>query len=629
MRYTTFELTNFKGINHVKVDLSGSATTFIGLNESGKTTILEGIFCFSYGAEDLDMINPDLRSLRDPEEWIPISKRADFSDSIRISAVVELDERDRVELARHLLKAEDLKVRLPSVPRTVRITEIYEYENSKYVGKRSTWKFATISGLKERQRKPRMYGARTSVWKTTVAHFKNALPSIWYFPNFLFELPEEFALEAALTDKERFYRQTFQEILSDLGGSATIDEHIVGRAKSADDYDKRNLDALLLKMSQSISSIVFEGWSRIFSRESQRLEVILETSVKNGLVVLKLRFRGADGYFLLSERSLGFRWFFMFLLMTRYRALSPGNRSSVFLLDEPASNLHSSAQVELLKSFEALSDSCQLVYTTHSHHLVNVKWLDFSYVISNAALSDASDPYDYADLPSAVHQTDVGATIYRRFVAENPTRTSYIQPVLDVLEYRPSDLEPVPNVVLVEGKTDFYLLKYAIEVLDFGPSLRLVPGVGAGGLDTVIQLHLGWGKAFVLLLDSDAEGRKQKQRYSEVFGPVLDGRIGMLAELSRDNTVSAIESLLEAADKVTLFEACGGSGKASGPSKKQLHGAVMELYALRKAVTLTSESETRICQLLHRLVLMLDSQSADSSGTGSVESTSGGSTEPM
>ena len=50
MRFTRFEIKNFKGVEHAIVDLNPAGAhiaTLIGLNESGKTTILEAISQFS------------------------------------------------------------------------------------------------------------------------------------------------------------------------------------------------------------------------------------------------------------------------------------------------------------------------------------------------------------------------------------------------------------------------------------------------------------------------------------------------------------------------------------------------------------------------------------------------------
>jgi recombinational DNA repair ATPase RecF len=51
VRYKQFTFENFKGIEKMTLSLDGDVTTLIGLNESGKITILEAIFCFSYGQE--------------------------------------------------------------------------------------------------------------------------------------------------------------------------------------------------------------------------------------------------------------------------------------------------------------------------------------------------------------------------------------------------------------------------------------------------------------------------------------------------------------------------------------------------------------------------------------------------
>ena len=124
----------------------------------------------------------------------------------------------------------------------------------------------------------------------------------------------------------------------------------------------------------------------------------------------------------------------MFLLMTRYRGPDPERRPLVFLLDEPASNLHSSAQAQLLKSFETLMTSSQIVYTTHSHHLINLRWLDGSYVVANAAIKDTT-PDSIIEAAASPSVTDISISSYRRFVNEHPSKVSYFQPVLDLLQY--------------------------------------------------------------------------------------------------------------------------------------------------------------------------------------------------
>lgn len=59
MRHKAFSLTNFKGIDQTSVRFgdiaSSNVVTLIGLNESGKTTILEGIYSFSPDQESKNL----------------------------------------------------------------------------------------------------------------------------------------------------------------------------------------------------------------------------------------------------------------------------------------------------------------------------------------------------------------------------------------------------------------------------------------------------------------------------------------------------------------------------------------------------------------------------------------------
>jgi len=603
--YKEFRFQNFKGIEDMTLALNGEVTTLIGLNESGKTTILEAIYCFEYGAEDLDAINPGMASLHEQAQWIPIAQRANFNDDIKISALVALDGNDKRGLRRFMLSAYNLT--LSRAPDEINITERYLFKDSRYDKKKRSWSL-NIDGTKGLQRIPRHYDSSTPEWQGAVKYLTDRLPRIWYFPNFLFELPEKFTItdptdsdDEEVDDKNQFYRSTFENILGQTVAGATLQTHIIERMQSTQRTDQRNLDALLLAMSESVTRIVFEGWNRIFGRTApaaQEVQIDAEHAPDDG-AYLELKIKGPDGYYDLSERSLGFRWFFMFLLMTSFHGNSHSHSKPLFLLDEPASNLHSSAQAELLKSFENLVDRCHLVYATHSHHLINVRWLDGAYVVKNDALGSL-EIADYLNIRMGA-RTSITATRYRQFVAEHPDQTSYFQPVLDLLDYQPSALEPVPDVVLVEGKSDFYLMRYMTEVLGVEPELKTVPGGGASSLDSLIRLHIGWGKSFLILLDGDAEGIKQRARYELEFGPLIKARCVLLPDMCGDPQVREAEDLLSDADKAQLTSAVFAAGVQRPTPKKALRQAVIELYARKQAVSVKSITVRRFERLVSEL----------------------------
>jgi predicted ATP-dependent endonuclease of OLD family len=115
-------------------------------------------------------------------------------------------------------------------------------------------------------------------------------------------------------------------------------------------------------------------------------------------------------------------------LLTHYRGFrESGPKGVLFLFDEPASNLHSSAQAELLESFEKFPDNCSIIYTTHSHHMINPAWLENTLVVKNKALDYNQNDDDYT-----TQRAEVSLEKYREFAVNHPDQTTYFQPILDI-----------------------------------------------------------------------------------------------------------------------------------------------------------------------------------------------------
>ncbi|MCK4751649.1 MAG: AAA family ATPase, partial [Bacteroidales bacterium] len=76
-----------------------------------------------------------------------------------------------------------------------------------------------------------------------------------------------------------------------------------------------------------------------------------------------------------SQRSRGVRWFLSFYLELKANAVENGDRSRVFLIDEPGLSLHARAQEDVLAVFDDIKERMQIIYTTHSPHLIDVNKL--------------------------------------------------------------------------------------------------------------------------------------------------------------------------------------------------------------------------------------------------------------
>lgn len=562
MHYKSFAVSNFKGIQRLEFRLDdpreGRIHTLVGLNESGKTTVLEAIDRFGRNV-DSDRIRSVSNALRANEnDLVPISRRMNFNDDVTISAIVRLSSGDKIGLKN---EAAGAGYDLRGLPDEVEITDTYKFEKSLY---KSGARRVNLTGEVKTKRARKWIDLESSapgdirrtLWRKTSA----MLPPIWYFPNFLFDFPERIYLEPQPTEKpaDLFYRDILGEIVRKVDASATLEEHLAARAQSDDMAESRAMDELVLQMSRLLTSEVFGSWKKILGRdEGMRVILTVDNDAPAGGVArnpyLRVAIEGSDGYFALSDRSLGFRWFFVFLLLTTFPGLHDAKNSGemLFLLDEPASNLHPTAQAQLLSSLEKLSQRSRVVYSTHSHHLVNPDWLEHTHVVRNSAMDPGK-----TGIEGNASETNIHVDPYRAFASQHPDQSRYFQPVLDVLQYQPSRLELVPELIFVEGKNDYYTLRLFQRFLK-DESLCFYPGGGAGSLDVPVGLYLAWSRNFLILLDSDGEGLRQSTRYKDRFGPLVEPRVKSLADLLPDLSGSAMEGVLAREDWQAIAECVG------------------------------------------------------------------------
>lgn len=262
------------------------------------------------------------------------------------------------------------------------------------------------------------------------------------------------------------------------------------------------------------------------------------------------------------------------------RASRKTDRGTIFLFDEPASNLHAKAQEQLLESFPKISvGRNKLIYSTHSHYMINPQWLEQAYIVENDAVNYAKIETGSAEYK---RHTKIHAIRYRKFVGEHPDQMTYFQPILDKLDYAPSRLELVSNAIFLEGKSDFYILSYYSKVIAKKTTV-LIPSSGANELGPIISLYLGWGKKFAILLDGDGEGIKAKKRYVDEW-LLPESKVLLLSEAAKDKKITKIEKCLDEADKKMIRD---HFGIQSAASKKHVLRFFQEKLAAQEVVPLS------------------------------------------
>lgn len=156
------------------------------------------------------------------------------------------------------------------------IRQSYKFENSRHVTSppQNVWTIRLLVRTKG-ARTDRRVQSDSEAWPAMVSFIKEMLPSILFFPNFLFEFPDKIYLEKGEDDEERhqFYRTILQDILDSLGGGVDLKTHVLERAKEGTPNAKRALESVLLQMGSHITRTVFQNWDRIFKRKARSKEI--------------------------------------------------------------------------------------------------------------------------------------------------------------------------------------------------------------------------------------------------------------------------------------------------------------------------------------------------------------------
>lgn len=193
-----------------------------------------------------------------------------------------------------------------------------------------------------------------------------------------------------------------------------------------------------------------------------------------------------------SKRSDGFQWFLSFYI--NFMAGSKGEfRNTVLLLDNPGLLLHASGQRDLLRTLEKISESNQIIFTTHSPFLIDRKHLSRVRIVLKKGYR-------------------IGTTIEEKFHHSN---YDALEPIRAAIGMSLGDaLFGTKNNLIVEGYPDYLILE---AMSNFCKRIRenylhsKISVIAVGGADKVPFYALYFGKEnlnYAVLLDNDPKGRK-------------------------------------------------------------------------------------------------------------------------
>lgn len=555
-------------------EVNDGITILVGMNESGKTSVLEAIaktkffqdddsfkfnLTFDYPRKwkknvdksgenpvavvctyelegcDINRIEDDLG--KDVVLSRQISRTVHYDNSVTISMI----HIDKKRIIKNFLKeaniySESLCEKLEMVNSSQELADVIsEYKDE-----------TKIQGIKTLQK---LFESPKVNWKDQVGWYVFNKLIAPYFPKFLYydeyySLPSRISLEkiqnnsSNITEEEKTAKALIE--LADINIQELVQSTNFEAFKAELEATQENISDVLFKYWKTNKnlSIAFDidKIEKNANYGTQIVEHVLDIRVRNKGVTLPLR-----------NRSKGFNWFFSFLVWFK-KIQEDKNSKYILLLDEPGLNLHASAQKDLLEFIEDLSNDYQILYTTHSPFMI---------------------PSEHLDRVRTVLETDKGSVISNSIQEKDPNTLFPLQAALgyDIAQ----NLFISPKNLLVEGVSDLMYLQVMSNVLlslgreGLKDDITIVPVGGLDKVATFISLLRGQELQIACLLDTFTDAKGKAKIEDLIVGKIIQkNKIKFFDEFVEDFCQADIEDIFTKEDYLKIYnEAFGKEIKVS------------------------------------------------------------------
>ena len=575
IKLTNIEILKYKSFTTPQsVHIEDDITVLVGMNESGKTSILECLAKTNYFETDekfkfnqtLDYPRKELKSINKSDEnpnaiickyklskqlidfiehllgkgtWQgkdEITVTSSYKDGATLISGVSINFEAFLKHFNLSGISENLKNELKS---TLTISEFDELLT----------RFPEESEKLEPLKK---YFFKSSTWNTFIERYvytsliKRHLPKFIYYDEY-YQLPSRIVLEnfldegvelsddlktaKALLDladiniNDIINTDDFEDFIAELEATEALISDTLFQYWSAN--QDLNIEFKIDKRTATAQRHVNTNYGNATTVDTNIVEHVLDIRVKNSKTRVSLP---------LQNRSKGFNWFFSFLVWFN-KIQADSNSKYILLLDEPGLNLHATAQADLLRFLESLVDKYQVIYTTHSPFMVETTKLNrVRTVFSDSDSSIVSDSIQQKD-PNTLFplQAALGYDIAQNLFISKKN-------------------------LLVEGVSDLLYLTTISEYLNannrtgLNEDITIVP---TGGLDKVasfISLLRGSKLSIFCLLDSFTDQKSQARFDSLTIQKIIsDKNIKFFHDYLDNRKKADIEDIFTVDEYLQLF----------------------------------------------------------------------------
>lgn len=543
MNLIRIEIENFGSIKEKQsLTINKGITTLIGLNESGKTTILNAIY----------KLNGE--SIEDDEK----NKHSDYkTKDSEISGIFELNEKDliNIEKSNPLIKLNKnhywtLKVTVKSnddsmyygvycddkyfnmneMIKNNLLNVIGDIANSYNVDFKLDFNDNNNLDLtKEFKKEITAFQTKNVDFYNKVSNYEKCINWIHYFPEF----------RIIKFDNKNILGDTIEisKISTNLQAnnffkiSNTNIENLVNDPLNISDEYKANIE-------NNCEVKISEKFKKIFRQNDDDIKFKIRIDDKNNRISFYINdSTSGNNNIPLSKRSDGFNWYFS-IYLTLYEYLNKdASMKHILLFDEPNLYLNPSTQIDLLnRVFKQEFEEDQIIFSTHSPYMIDSN--DFKSI---RIVEKKNETKIFNNIPA--------------YSKENKIRTNEVDlltPIFSALQLSVSNSLVLDNdiiPIIVEGLQDHYILNAMIKKTKYDEKMKkykIIPCVGVDKAPLVYSYLFGMGYTVVVLFDGDSQGKNVIKKLEKELKDI-DGLNSMLLTYSivfDDKKDAKLEDLL-------------------------------------------------------------------------------------
>lgn len=558
----------------IKIDIEKSnLVPLVGINECGKTTILQAIYCFD-SANDNEYGGKHLRDIRNLYQTKPKGVPS-------ITAVMETKLKELLEIYNAAAEVynEEKDTEISNLDPIDDDEEISNLENSKVPGELIIDKSSFNNEVTiERNLEDRSYRfLNNTVLESLNSDFQNSiaqeiislLPYVLYNDDFMDRPPNFIEIP-----KVKPYLSGWLAIYERLFKSTSEDYSIF---KLAVEKDSRLVDSIISDVESVLNKTLSKAWTTFLLSNHGAISIKLKFvpydshDKLSGKLEIKIieKIDARDRHFDVIDRSKGFLWFFNFVMKLEFnpKVLSHHKANTIHLLDEPGSYLHYTAQEKLCSKLVEISKKHGVViYCTHSHTLLNPAIIPLSniYIIEK----DRNKKIKGIALPQVKTKVE--------------SNNAY-QPILEALQISAFHFgKTTEKIIAVEGIYDKYAIEFMIEL---GNDTSILPGTSANSIIKNIQFLNGFNKQYIAIWDNDEEGQKNHKDAIKFYGEIESKKFDLLPkgdkkkrrmeDMFHENDIELLKKELSF-DNTSTYERLISAAYFSSKEKKKIIKEKME-----------------------------------------------------